>query len=314
MFDLDEKFVSLCFDAVRSPDRWERVLTYMMMVTGSPAAMITLRENSTCQIVIDKALIERFHSPLICGFPPPVVEYYLLELRTIDPWAEAQIANRPHRPVLMSNVCDPDTVSDRRFFIWLESLGIADTVACEIGNFPGYWTACNIFVPADRSDIGGDALSFLSTHQSILKSAWRASQDSIQSEQSGYAVLAELSNLELPACIMSDRGSLLLSNDAFEKLLTSGAAKVSGAERILKVADTANVVGNADDLPKGLFSLPVDNLGDLIVSARSFDLDPLYPDRRKRSWLLTFRTKTALGNPIYLRHDLSKLSHRQKKC
>jgi len=112
MANIDKRFISLCFDAVAQPSKWKRVLEHMMQMTGSPAAMITLRDASTCQIVDDQALIDQFHSPLICGFREEAVKYYLGSLSTIDPWAEAQTSNRPYRPVLMSNICMAEDLYD----------------------------------------------------------------------------------------------------------------------------------------------------------------------------------------------------------
>ena len=120
--DMDSNLVNLAIDAIRTPEQWQRVLQHIMAVTGAPAAMITLRDSATCQIVNDDALEREYHSPMISGFPPHAVTFYLNELRTIDPWAVAQRMHPPFIPVAMSQICPPGTIQDTRFFSWLAGL------------------------------------------------------------------------------------------------------------------------------------------------------------------------------------------------
>ena len=85
--------------AIREPDAWADVLDHIVENTGAAAAIITLRDKKTCQIVNDRDLEQAYHSPLICGFPMEAVVYYLTELRTIDPWAEFQRSHYLSLPI-----------------------------------------------------------------------------------------------------------------------------------------------------------------------------------------------------------------------
>ena len=147
MAELDANLVKLAFQAIRTPQKWQNLLQHIIDVTPAHAAIITLRDKKTCQIVNDDALEQEYHSPLIQGFSLEAVTYYLEELRTIDPWAAAQIHHYPHRPTVMSKVIVPRDTKDRRFFDWLEMGGLKDTIAFELDRMPGNWTAINLFMP-----------------------------------------------------------------------------------------------------------------------------------------------------------------------
>ena len=133
-------------NAIQDPQKWGDVLDHIMDTTGAKAALITLRDKETCQIVNDVDLEAKFHSPLIRGFSQEAIIHYLTNLRTIDPWAEFQRSNYPLRPVQMSKVCPTETIADTRFFDWLRGEGFQDTIVFELDRMAGYWTAMNLFL------------------------------------------------------------------------------------------------------------------------------------------------------------------------
>ena len=134
---IDPKLATKAMVAIRDLSGWQDVLQHMMLSTGAKAAMITLRDAKTCQIVNDVALETTFHSPLVCGFTMESAAYYLQQLRTIDPWAEAQRQHYPFQPTLMSTVCDPASMPENKFFEWLSTLGCRETVVFELSRMVG---------------------------------------------------------------------------------------------------------------------------------------------------------------------------------
>lgn len=285
---MDEKLVMLSVEAIQDPDKWQRVLQHIMKATQGKAAMITLRDGKTCQIVNDDALEAEFHSPLILGFSYEAVVYYLQELRTIDPWAAAQKKHYPQRPILMSRVCDPDEVPDQRFFSWLKQYDITDTVAFELNQMPGHWTACNIFMERHKPEAAHAALAYATEHHLFLKSAWQASQKLQHSQQSSRATLDHMAHLEIPTCITGPNGEVINGNSAFEQLLALGHAATHGPKRRLVVPHSSRLAGNAAWLERSKM-----NEGEaaptFTISASSFPPDPLYEGKREDWWLLSFQ-------------------------
>lgn len=308
---MDDRLVLLSLEAISDPEKWRRVLQYMMQATGAKAAIITLRDGKNCQIVNDDTFEREYHSPLICGFPLEAIVYYLQELRTIDPWAEAQMTHYPKRPMLMSEVCPPDRVADQRFFSWLKAFGIHDTVVCELDQLPGYWTACNLFLDGMDTARANAVLSYMKEHHEFLQKAWKASQKQIHSQQSGRAALNHLATLEIAACITGPSGKILEANAAFEALVEAKALSSSGPARRAAFPPDAELLGSAKWLRKSIdfnLSSPL----HLSVSASAFTPDPLYEGKREELWLVTVRElgKGARSTGCI---DLSTLSE-QERC
>jgi len=308
MTSVDQRIIDLTFRAIRLPEEWESVLQYIIKTTPAKAAIITLRDGKTCQIVDDNALVQQHHSPLIVGFSPEGVHYYLKELRTIDPWAAAQKKYYPRRPLLMSKVCHPESVGDQKFFKWLKSQGIQDTIAFELQSMPGYWTACNLFLEDYNPSQADELLDFANTHQNILSNAWQASQALIRSNQSEQAILDQLSNLGLPACLTGPNGEVFSNNSEFDQLIKLGLVRVVGHKRMLSIGSNVIQHGFQEWISK--FTLKHDFDGpEFDVSAQAFEPDPLYKGNRKQFCVLTFRNRsTTNNNNVCLPFNLDQLT------
>lgn len=291
MKTLDSDLVRLAFQAVRNPDKWQQVLQHIIDVTPAKAAIITLRDRKTCQIVNDDALEREYHSPLIQGFPLEAVVYYLEELRTIDPWAAAQVTHHPHKPIIMSTICHPAKTRDRRFFDWLEMGGLRDTVAFELDRVPGHWTAINLFLEHYDTDEGRDLLDYCNVHSSLLCEAWQSSQHVIRCQQAGQAALNSLSDSAVPACIVTHSGDLFLANEAFDALRAQGVVRQSGPSGRVSLCNDAQIIGAQSQLmPRLPRHEAVDSIAT--VQASPFEIDPLYQAKKERYWLLRFQAST----------------------
>ena len=308
---IDKKLVELIFDAAEHPVRWKSVISYIMGATNAPAAMITLRDKKTCQIIDDNALVNEFQSPLIDGFPIPVAQYYLRELRRNDPWAEAQRAHFPTRPQAMSEICAPEDYPDHVFFRWLGELGICDTVAVAIDQSDTHWTALNVFVPTHDESVRMRALSLLNTHLSVLKNGWKNSQQLIRSSQANEAILEQLTDFGIPACVLDARATVLRNNEAFEHLATTGLVVIAPANRGLSVAYQSEFQGLDGSLTKKIARHEASD-ENVSLLGRPFDLDPLYQGSDWQDWLVTIRisearNETKRGRPL----DLTCLEPRE---
>lgn len=302
--NVDAELVRLAFQAVRAPHKWQSVLQHVIKVTPAAAAIITLRDKKTCQIVNDDALEAEYHSPLIQGFDLDAVVFYLTELRTIDPWAKAQTQVYPHIPTVMSRVLDPRTATDRRFFDWLERGGLRDTIAFELERLPGHWTAINLFT----RNIGGpeteELLAYCNLHSSILREAWQSSQHVMHCRQSGQAVLDHLAASSVPACILSPSGEVTLVNDAFQSLSRSGIARISQPSGRLSLCLNAELDLSASQSDVAVLRhAAVDD--SVSVAASPFEPDPLYAQKKEKHWLLRFeagvgakKRVTSVGFPL----------------
>ena len=285
---MDEKLVMLSVEAIQDPEKWQRVLQHIMHSTQAKAAMITLRDGRSCQIVNDDELESKFHSPLIQGFSYDAVVYYLQELRTIDPWAEAQKTHYPQRPILMSRVCNPDDVPDQRFFSWLKQYDILDTVAFELNQMPRHWTACNIFIERQKSEAAEAALAYATEHHLFLKSAWQSSQQLLHSQQSSRATLDHMANLNISTCITGPNGEVMNGNSAFDQLLALGHIETHGPKRRLAVPHSSRLLGDAAWLEQAKMEAN-EFAPTLTIYAVPFTPDPLYVGKREKWWLLTFQ-------------------------
>lgn len=309
---MDPKLIELAVSAANKPEQWQRVLRHIMSVTGAPAAMITLRDAKTCYIVNDDALEHEYHSPLIAGFPQKAITFYLNELRTIDPWAEAQRTHYPHTPVLMSKVCPPQNLIDTRFFSWLDSLGIHETVAVELDRHPDHWTAFNVFAHEAGTTLANDILNYLKIHLSILRQTWQMSQRLVQNQSVGSAVLGHLSNLGIPVCVLNKSGSVLEQNVAFEALIETGAVIVSGAQKRLSVSKAVEATLSIQEHQIKLSRFEGSSV-PLHVKVSPFSSNPLYASKRADRWLLSFTPSNRSSEVSSLPIDLTVLSNVERR-
>ncbi|WP_306046594.1 hypothetical protein [Nioella sp. MMSF_3534] len=310
---IDPELVRLAFQAVKDPRKWENLLRHLISVTPAKAAIITLRDKKTCQIVNDDALEAEYHSPLIQGFDFKAVAFYMTELRTIDPWAKAQIQAYPHIPTVMSRIVDPRTASDRRFFEWLERAGLRDTIAFELDRMPGHWTAINLFLPEIDTPATDHLMSYCKAHAEILREAWQSSQYVMHCQQSGQAALDHLSQHSVPACILSPGSEVALTNDAFRRLKDEGIAKVSQPSGRISLCLNASfkIEGHDDDLTV-LRHAATDS--DVTVSAVPFEPDPLYSMKKEKHWLLRFEIGTGAARSVQsIGYPLERLTPQERR-
>jgi len=300
--ELDDKLVFLAMEAINDQQKWYQVLQHMMTVTGAKAAIITLRDARTCLIVNDDALVNEYHSPLICGFPLEAITYYLQELRTVDTWCEVQRSHYPTRPTLMSRLLDPATAADQRFFSWLRTAGIVDTVVFELEQMQGYWTACNLFLGPQDPETARAVMEFANTHYTFLQKAWQSSQKVLHSEQSRLAAFDQLARMEIAACITGPTGEILRTNSTFEALLARGAVATLGPKRRLAVPQTARLRGEAEWLARARTDM-LDEGAPLEIWASPFDPDPLYAEKREPRWFVAVREEGAAGAMPQLAED-----------
>lgn len=309
--ELDEKLVTLAMRAIQNEEKWYLLLQHIVETTDAKAAIITLRDKRTCQIVNDEALMQDYHSPLIYGFLPEQAMYYLQNLTDKDPWAEAQISHYPFQPTIMSDVCPPDEVEDRRFFDWLNDLGIEDTIAFELECMPDYWTACNLFLESQTAPENLDVLEYANRHLNVLRNAWHSSQEMVRSRQSGRAALEHLSSLEIPACIITQANSVVSSNAQFSDLQAQGVVRLVGPKKRLSLSNTVNVLSGSDWVKT---KLARHENGDetFNVSATPFRQDPLYQRTKSDHWILTFQRRAShfANQRIF---DLKVLTKRERE-
>lgn len=312
MTQLDKELVRLSFQAVREPGKWQQVLHHIISVTPAKAAIITLREKATCQIVNDDALEREYHSPLIQGFPLEAVVHYINELRTIDPWAAAQVECHPHRPTIMSKICHPTEVADRRFFDWLEMGGLRDTVAFELDRVPGHWTAMNLFLEHYDTDESAVLLRYCESHFELLSEAWRSSQHVVRCQQSGEAALNHLASHSRPACIVASTGEVFLANEAFHSLRERGIAKISTPSGRISISRNAQLEWVNESGELSLLRHD-ESVIDVVVQASSFKPDPMYARQKKNSyWLLRFDTLVEMsGGDVH--YPVDRLTRQERQ-
>lgn len=285
---LDKKFVTLTMQAIREPEKWSHVLRYLIDVVGAKAAIITLRDRGNCQIINDDALVTKYHSPLIEGFSFEAITFYLTELRTIDPWAEAQIHHYPFHPTLMSRICPPEKLENTRFFDWLSGGGIEETIVFELERMSGYWSALNIFLGARDAPENVAVLEFAERHYTFVQEAWKSSQALLHTKQTEKAALDQLAALEIPACLTGSDGRLHAQNTEFDRLVLEGSVKVVGADKRLSVARSSQFSGDVTWQTKGVLRHDFDG-AEMEVKAVGGDPDPLFEGKREQFWLVTFR-------------------------
>lgn len=273
-------------DAIRDPDGWGDVLDHIISNTSACAAIITLRDKKTCQIVNDHDLERTYHSPLIQGFPMEAVVYYLTELRTIDPWAEYQRVNFPHRPTVMSKVCPPENHRDQRFFGWLKDLGMEDTVVFELDRMAGYWTACNLFLPSRDPDQAASLAAFAEQHYDFLRSAWQTSQSFQHSLQAQSSLLEQFGDAGKPSCFVGANGELREASAEFQTLLGQDIVRLSGPNKKISLTRGMKVSG-LSSWENHALTWHDGPATTLRIDATSIEPDPRFRGRREKFWLLT---------------------------
>jgi hypothetical protein len=282
-----------------------------MSVTGVKAAMITLRDKKTCQIINDVSLENQYHSPLIRGFSTDHILYYLTQLRTIDPWAEKQKTYYPHRPIKMSDICPVENAPDRRFFDWLESVGFRDTVVFELDRGVGCWTAMNLFLEHPDSPEAIKAVNFANEYCELLRHAWVTSQSLLKSRQSLQALLQRTAESGTPTAIVDVNGRLLEKNASFDAVLKTDQIRILGPNKQISFSRSAKI-DKVDTLGLIAFSYHVaEDDPPLFVVARPFDPDPLFAGKRGQLWIVTC-TCAANRPTIPLGHDISVLTEQER--
>ena len=282
--------------AVQDPAKWGDVLELIMKMTGAKAAIITLRDKQTCQIVNDVELERRFHSPLIRGFSQDAIIHYLTSLRTIDPWAAFQRGYYPHHPVQMSRVCPRDSVPDTRFFDWLASLGMEDTIVFELDRMAGYWTAINLFLDHPDGPAARRTMDFAQENQELIRNAWVASQAMSQMRQSTAALLDRAAMAGAATCIVDANGVLRDCNAPFRDLMKTDAIRQSGRHRKLSFGAGVRVVG-LDQWEQHDFLRHTSEADPLILLATPLDPDPIFAGKRENHWVLTAGHDAVLPGP-----------------
>ena len=281
-------------DAIQDPEKWGDVLDMIMRMTGAKAAIITLRDKQTCQIVNDVELEQKFHSPLIRGFSTDAIIHYLTNLRTIDPWAEFQRTCYPYRPVQMSRLCPQDSVADQRFFEWLKSVGFEDTIVFEMDRMAGYWTAMNLFLETPTAPEARKAMDFANEYYDLIRNAWMSSQMLARARQSSTALMHRAADAGSATCIVGANGELLESNDLFEDVMKTGSVRVSGSKRKLSFANNVTIVG-LKRWEQHDFQRHAVDAEPLVLLASPLDPDPIFAGKREKHWLLTC---TAAGATV----------------
>ena len=271
--------------------------------------MITLRDAKTCQIVDDVALETTFHSPMICGFTMESAAYYLQELRTIDPWADAQRQHYPFRPTLMSTICSPATMPDNKFFRWLTDLGFHETVVFELNRMAGHWSALNLFFKEPQGAQAEAAKNYLALHCDLLKEAWLASQEFTHNKQSRQISLEQIGT---PACVVNQDFEVLASNRNFGHLMANGVVAMFGPKKRLSVEHSIMFTGNPE-ISSGVRRHEAE-INDYQAFMASFDPDPLHEGKREGHQLIIFRSSSERRNhQEFTEFELKNLTPQEKK-
>ena len=299
-------------DAIREPDLWGDALDHIVANTKACAAIVTLRDKKTCQIVNDVDLETKYHSPLIRGFSLESVGYYLTELRTVDPWAEYQRVNYPYRPTVMSRVFPPEQHHDQRFFKWLKDLRMEDTVVFELDRMAGYWTACNLFLPNRDPKAGSELLEFAEAHFDFLRNAWQTGQLLQRTRQSEAALLEHFADSGNPCCLVGPNGEMRRPNDLFLSLVDNDIVRLSGPRKKISLSREIEVFGlDAWEDHALLFHDGPDD--KCKFTAQSIDPDPRFTGKREKMWLLTVTGYSAKSSRVATPFDLRQLTSQEIK-
>lgn len=273
--------------AIRDPENWSDVLDSIIANSPACAAIITLRDKKTCQIVNDQDIERQFHSPLVRGFELEEVGYYLTELRTIDPWAERQKTSYPFHPTLMSRICPPENYQSNRFFEWLHRMHMEDTVVFELDRMAGYWTACNLFLPKRDAKDAQNLLDFSSAHFDFLRSAWKTSQVFQHSSQTEIALLEQFGDAGRACCLVGANGEFRQSNALFQTLIDNNLVRLSGPSKKISFSRSVEMFGLTDWEDHRLIRHE-ESSETVRATARPIEPDPRFAGKREKLWLIMF--------------------------
>lgn len=305
----DPKLPIKLMAAVRDLSSWQCVLQHLMSATGAKAAMITLRDRKTCQIVNDIALESTFHSPLVCGFKMESAAYYLQELRTIDPWAEAQRQHYPFKPTLMSAVCNSSDMPDNKFFKWLGDLGCHETLVFELNRMGKHWSALNLFFEEPQGSEAESAKKYLELHFDLLKEAWLASQEFIHNKQTRQISLEQIG---VPACVVNQNSEVLAYNKNFEHLVAIGTVATFGPTKRLSVEHNI-VFAGSPEISDNIRRHEAEKT-DYQAFVASFDPHPLHEGKREGHQLIVFRNPSEQARSTNFQAcQLDSLTAQEKK-
>jgi len=303
---LDATLVAEIVGAIDDQDRWKRVLRTILDRTGARAAIITLRENRTCQIVDDMQLQALHHSPFVEGFELERVGYYIYNLRQKDIWADAQIDRRPLLPTRMSTMVKSDIFAGTELGQWCREQEIDDTIVVQIGQTPGFWTALNVFFDSQVKGCAERTLDLLNTHLTLLRSAWKTGRDMVRTRETGNSLLSFLSEQGIAAGLLDSSGAVTATNDEFRALRDLGVVMVSAPSNRISLADGVDRGGMAPDFSGHIRGHEAAHGHRAYrASLRPITVDPLYEGIREPEYLLllepveaediTFQRKLAPG-------------------
>lgn len=282
-----DQFGSSVVEAIREPEKWGDVLDQIIATTPACAAIITLREKKTCQIVNDRDLEANYHSPLIRGFSEEAVGYYLMELREIDPWAEFQKSFYPFRPMLMSAAKPPEADPGNRFFQWLQGLNMHDSVVFELDRMAGYWSAFNLFLPSRDVSDARELMEFVNRNFDFLRNAWQTSQKFEQSRQTEKVLLRHMDEIGQPCCLVGPNGELSQNNAGFESLLSKGHVRLSGPHNKISFGRDVELIG-LDAWEDHAVTRHECSAEPIKAIAKPIEPDPRFSGKRETPWVLVF--------------------------
>lgn len=289
--EIKQEVVSKIFDATQNENEWKAVLRYLIELSGSIAAAITLRDQSTCQVIVDNSFEIEFHSPFIEGLDCHMIADYITNLREKDTWAESQIINRPFKPLLMSNVHPNDQLERSDFGHWVLSQGFNDTVAYRIGGSSRYWTSLNLYFHNSGEGEQEKVLSVVETYAEILTHAWSIGRDVVRRREMESGIFNLISELGLACCLVSSDGKIKDSNEEFQNLVEIDLLRVIGPNRRLSFTIHARLSEEAKPSLKNFprhYSEPkyVDN--ELTVFAKKYPVDPRYKETKDDEIIIFF--------------------------
>lgn len=304
---IDENLVLKILEATQSEAEWKTVLDYLIEISGSIAASITLRDQTNCQVIVDDAFEHEFHSPFVARMDTKVVSDYVLNLREKDAWAEVQIVHRPIEPLLMSNLVSTEELLNSDFGRWAAAQGFNDTVVYQIGRSRRYWTALNLFFHNSGHGEERAVFDVVNTYSDVLKGAWSVGRDIVRQHEVEVGIFDLVSDLGRACCLVSSDGRLKARNQKFESLVAMDLLRVIGTNRRMSIAKHVQI---AEDRSAIFAKFPShysenDDI-PLSISSKIYPVDPLYKGKKDDEVILFFEVGTIknLNPPSTSRIDL----------
>lgn len=311
--ELDQNLTMQIFEATQNEDGWNPVLEHFIELSGSIAVTITLRDQKSCQVIVDDAFESEFHSPFVAGMSTDAVENYVANLRAKDAWAEAQIIHRPIQPLLMSSVTPADELVDSEFGRWATAQGFNDTVVCQIGKTRRYWTALNFFF---HNSGGGEervVLEVAQTYLGVIKRAWALSRDLVRQREVETGIFDLVADLGRACCVVSLDGSVKARNQKFESLVASDLLRVVGQNQRLSISDHAQIPNSASTIFSRFPSHTSESEGvPLSISSKVFPVDPLYKGKKESEIILFFDVGAATSGSTPPKSRIDLLDPQEK--